>query len=127
MHVCYTRGILFALTTIMWNRTVRLLMPAVLLSALVCAQDAPNKPAVHPRPQFFAGTVTELDSTHITVSRSVLGRPPEHRTFIINSTTKMSKDLRTKERVTVRYSSDPDGDVALEILVRTRARGPRSS
>ena len=100
-------------------------MPAVLLSALVCAQDAPNKPAV--RPQFFAGTVTELDSTHITVSRSVLGRPPEHRTFIINSTTKMSKDLRTKERVTVRYSSDPDGDVALEILVRTRARGPRSS
>ena len=75
----------------------------------------------------FAGTVTELDSTHITVSRSVLGRPPEHRTFIINSTTKMSKDLRTKERVTVRYSSDPDGDVALEILVRTRARGPRSS
>jgi hypothetical protein len=108
----------------MRNRIVRLLMPVVLLSLLACAQDAPEKPAPHPRPQFFAGTVTELDSTHIKVSRSVLGRPPEDRTFLIESTTKMSKDLRTKERVTVRYRSDPDGDVALEILVRTRAKAP---
>ena len=123
MHVCYTGGILLVLTTIMRNRIVRLLMPAILRSLLACAQDAPKKPA-HPHPQFFAGTVTELDSTHITVSRSVLGRPPEHRTFLIESTTKMSKDLRTKDRVTVRYRSDPDADVALEILVRTRARTP---
>lgn len=125
MYVCYTVGILLVLITIMWNRIVRLLMPAVLFSSLAFAQDAPKKPA-HPHPQFFAGTVTELDSTHITVSRSVLGRPPEHRTFLIESTTKMSKDLRTKDRVTVRYRSDPDGDVALEILVRTRAKAPRS-
>jgi hypothetical protein len=111
----------------MWNRIVRLLMPVALLSALLCAQDAPKKPASRLRPQFFAGTVTELDSAHITVSRSVLGRPPEHRTFIIKSTTKMSKDLRTKDRVTVRYRSDPDGDVALEILVRTRTRAPHPS
>ena len=125
--MCYTVGILLVLITIMWNRIVRLLMPVALLSALLCAQDAPKKPASRPRPQFFAGTVTELDSAHITVSRSVLGRPPEHRTFIIKSTTKMSKDLRTKDRVTVRYRSDPDGDVALEILVRTRTRAPHPS
>lgn len=124
--MCYTGGILFVLLKTMWNRIVRPLMLVVLLGVLLCAQDAPKKPA-RPRPQFFAGTVTELDSTHITVSRSVLGRQPEHRTFVITPTTKMSKDLRTKERVTVRYRSDPDGDVALEILVRTRAKGPHSS
>jgi hypothetical protein len=112
----------------MWNRIVWLLAPAALFSVLICAQDAdaPKTPA-HPRPQFFAGTVTELDSAHITVSRSVLGRSPEQRTFLIESTTKMSNDLRTKERVTVRYRSDPDGDVALEILVRTRRRAPHPS
>src|SRR5665213_2660585 len=79
-----------------------------------------QKPAEQAKAQFFAGIVTELDPDHITLSRSVLGRGPEQHTFLINAKTKIGKSLHANERVTVRYKPSPDGDVALEILVRTR-------
>jgi hypothetical protein len=79
-----------------------------------------QKPAEQAKAQFFAGIVTEMDATHLTVSRSVVGRPPEQHTFLIDSKTKIGKGLHTSERVTVRYKPSPEGDVALEILVRAR-------
>lgn len=102
----------------MRNGTVRLAILAALLALTALAQQT-QKPATA-KAQFFAGIVTEVDATHITVSRSVLGRSPEQHTFVITSQTKAGKALHTNERVTVRYRTSADGDVALEILVRTQ-------
>jgi hypothetical protein len=80
-----------------------------------------------PKAQFFGGTVTELDGQHITVSRTSLGKSPEHRTFVINIKTKMSKTVKVRSRVTVRYRHLPEGDVALEISIRPLIHTPRAS
>lgn len=103
----------------MWNRILRLVTPALLLAIAACAQTSQPHPA---KPQFFAGTVTELNADHVTVSRTVLGRAPERRTFLITPRTKLGKNLRDRVRVTVRYINEPDGDVAIEILVRSNSR-----
>jgi len=84
----------------------------------------PTVPPV-PRPQFFAGTVVELDASHIKVTRTLVGRPTESRSFAINAATKMNKPaIKMHSRVTVRYKRMPEGDLALEIqpspvIVRT--------
>jgi hypothetical protein len=103
----------------MRNGLVRLVVFAAVCALLAFAQERQN-PGAAVKAQFFAGIITEVDATHITVSRSVGGRSPEQHTFLINSQTKIGKTLRTKQRVTVRYAASPDGDVALEILVRTQ-------
>jgi hypothetical protein len=84
---------------------------------------APTPP---PKPQFFAGTVTTVDSEHIIVSRTLVGKAPETRTFLIRAKTKLSKSVRPKQRVTVRYQHLPEGDVALEVQVRLQ-HPPRNS
>ena len=81
-----------------------------------------------PKPSFFAGTVTEIDQDHVTVSRSVVGRAPEHRSFLIKPDTKMNRSaVKVKSRVTVRYLHMPEGDVALEIQMRPPAHGAKPS
>ena len=80
-----------------------------------------------PKPQFFGGTVTALDASHITVARTSAGKSPEHRTFLINIKTKMSKAVKVKARVTVRYRHMPEGDIALEIQLLPLRRTPRVS
>lgn len=88
----------------------------------------PPPPPTTPRPQFFAGTVVELDANHIKVSRSLVGRPTESRSFTINASTKMNKAaIKLHNRVTVRYKRMPEGDVALEIQPRpVTARIPKA-
>jgi hypothetical protein len=80
-----------------------------------------------PHPQFFAGTVVELDSNHVKVARTLIGRPTESRSFTINASTKMNKSaIKLHSRVTVRYRRLPEGDVALEIQPRpVIARTPK--
>lgn len=80
-----------------------------------------------PKAQFFGGTVTELDGRHITVSRASPGKSPEHRTFVINVKTKLSKAVKVRSHVTVRYRHLPEGDVALEVLIRPLMHTPRAS
>jgi hypothetical protein len=71
------------------------------------------------KPQFFGGTVIELDANHIRVSRTLVGRPTESRSFSINAATKMNKTaIKLHNHVTVRYKHIDDGDVALEIQLR---------
>ncbi len=105
--------------------------------ALALAQEVPNAPvtppaaaqtSAPPRPQFFAGSVMELDATHIKVSRSLVGRPTESRSFAITATTKLNKTtVKVHSRVTVRFRHLPDGDVALEIQLRpVLPRTPKS-
>ena len=68
---------------------------------------------------FFSGLVAEFTTEKIVVSRAVLGKPAEKRTFLITQDTKVEGKLKNKVRVTVRYQTNDQGDVAAAILVRT--------
>ena len=80
-------------------------------------QSAPDvQPPVH---RFFAGYVTELSDTQVTVSRTVLGNKRETRTFSITPETRIDGKPRIKSRVTVQFvSADEGGDRAVHIIVR---------
>lgn len=92
--------------------------------ALIQAQETAPAPGTHTtppsKPQFFSGTVTTVDKEHITVSRSLVGKATETRTFLIKPTTKVARSVKVKTKVTVRYRHESeDGDVALEIQLRS--------
>jgi hypothetical protein len=69
--------------------------------------------------QTFSGSVVEVTATKITASRSILGKPAEKRSFIIQSDTRIEGKLRVHVKVTVGYITSADGDVARLIVVRT--------
>jgi hypothetical protein len=92
------------------------------------APESPVPPEAPPKPQFFAGTITELDEQHITVSRHLIGRSPEKRTFLLNEKTKMNRaSMKVKTRVTVRYQHLPEGDTALEIHIQPSSHPAKPS
>lgn len=72
----------------------------------------------NPPDQFYAGIVTVSTPEQITVSRPQQGKT-ESRTFKLTPDTKVEGSLSTDMRVTVRYISTEDGDVAILVLVRT--------
>ncbi len=112
-------------------KVARTLAALLLSSVLVLAQISENsipEPRPAPRPQFFAGTVTTLDNQQITVSRTLVGRSPEHRTFAINPKTKMNKPgVKLKSKVTVKYQHLAQGDVALEVQLQGTKRSVKPS
>jgi hypothetical protein len=67
----------------------------------------------------FSGPIVELTAVKITVSRSILGKPAEKRTFAIKPDTRIEGKLRVRVRVTVGFVTTDDGDVARLIVVRT--------
>jgi hypothetical protein len=104
----------------------RNLLAAVVVSVTVCIgapQEAPPKHSSQTghTDAFFSGTVVELSSEKVTVSRTVLGKPAEKRSFLLTGDTKVEGKLAPKTRVTVRYITGEQGDVALSILVRDKA------
>jgi hypothetical protein len=108
-------------------RQIYVIVLATLSMCSAWAQELHDQPKPMPaKAQFFAGVVTELDASHITVSRKLAGSSPEQHTFIINKMTKIGKNLRLKQRVTVRYRPEPDGNIALEISIRTPAKTSHS-
>lgn len=114
-----------------WRKFGLALFALLTSGALFPQEQVTPQPAAPVQPTtrhlFFAGTVTELDDQHVTVSRTVAGRPPEERKFLIKANTKMNKSaLKLKSRVTVRYQHLPEGDVALEIQIRP-VRAPKPS
>lgn len=80
--------------------------------------DEPSPAAAKKADAFFAGTVVEWSAEKITVTRTVLGKP-ENRSFVMTADTKVEGRLRARVRVTVRYTSDDDGDTATMIIVRS--------
>ncbi len=118
--MCYTSKVSPFSRVIMPHKVARLVTALYLWAALLTFAQSPNASAPpSSRPQFFAGIVTSLDDQHITVSRSLVGRAPESRTFVINADTTLNRTaLKVKSRVTVRYQRKPEGDVALEIQIR---------
>jgi hypothetical protein len=89
----------------------------VALAGLLSAQQA-----AAPKPQFFAGVVSHIDAKRVNVSRTLPGRSPENRAFAIDAATKIPKGIKPRTRVTVRYQHMPEGDLALEIQIRTAER-----
>jgi hypothetical protein len=88
------------------------------------AQQTPQSETPQPKSDadsFFSGNVVETASDHIVVSRTILGKAPEKRRFMVNGSTKVEGHLRNKARVTVRFDPTPEGDVALSVLVRENA------
>jgi hypothetical protein len=67
----------------------------------------------------FSGPIVDLSSEKITVSRSILGKPAEKRTFWIKADTKVEGGkLRVKSKVTVGFVTSDEGDIARLIVVR---------
>lgn len=112
-----------------WRNVTRAIVALLFCGALwMLAKSAENQTAPpRPKAQFFAGIVTDLAPERVTVSRSLVGRPQENRIFLITRQTKMNRPLKVKARVTVRYRNLPEGDVALEIQVRSQTRPLRPS
>jgi hypothetical protein len=70
-----------------------------------------------------SGTVSDLPPGKIVVNRAVLGKPPEERTFLVTSETKVEGRLRVNARVTVGYRTSDEGEVATRIIVRSQPAG----
>ncbi|MEO7144147.1 MAG: hypothetical protein ABI165_11680 [Bryobacteraceae bacterium] len=93
------------------------------------AQDSAAPKPENPPPakveadSFFSGSVTELSSVKITVSKVVLGRPAVKHMFVITHETRIEGKLKNRVRVTVKFVTGDEGDVATVILVRSTQRG----
>ena len=87
-------------------------------SVRVPAQDPP---ATDPNGNFFSGTIADMPAGRLTVSRNSLGKN-ESRTFLVTQETKIEGKLRVNARVTVRFRSGDEGDVAVHIIVRAGAQ-----
>ncbi len=74
--------------------------------------------------QTFAGPILELSATKVTVSRSILGKPAEKRTFWIKEDTRIEGKLRVHAKVTVGFVTTDEGDVARLVVVRTAQKPP---
>jgi hypothetical protein len=97
----------FTSTAIIFVLTCGALLPVAAEDASAQAADA-----------FFAGIVKEATPEKIVVGRTVRGRA-ESREFRLRPDTKIEGTLASSVRVTVRYISDDDGDIALMIVVRS--------
>jgi hypothetical protein len=70
--------------------------------------------------QTFSGPIVEVTATKITVSRSILGKPAEKRSFLLKPDTRIEGKLRVRVKVTVGYVTTDDGDEARLVVVRTQ-------
>jgi hypothetical protein len=96
---------------------------AALLFLGVCSlwtQDADQPtPKVEPKyDQTFSGIIVELSTSQLIVSRSILGKPAEKRTFAIQTDTRIEGKLRLKLKVTIGFVTSSDGDIARLIVAR---------
>ncbi|HUS08052.1 MAG TPA: hypothetical protein VMZ52_17250 [Bryobacteraceae bacterium] len=101
-----------------------LILAAVLNASFNCAFAAQEQ---NPAPnestnEFFSGTVADLQPGKIIISRAVLGKPAEDRSFLITPETKIEGKLKAKVRVTVGFKASDEGDVAVRIIVRAPQR-----
>jgi hypothetical protein len=91
----------------------------------IAAQERDAAKPEHPKtePQYddtFAGSIVELSSDKITVSRSILGKPAEKHVFLITADTRIEGKLRLKAKVTVGFVTSSQGDTARLIVVRPK-------
>lgn len=103
-------------------KTLVLTAGLLLRTSLAAQEPTPPKPDNQKtEPQYkdtFSGPIVEISPEKITVSRSVLGKPAEQRTFWIKQDTKIEGKLRVKTKVTVGFVTSDEGDIARLIVVR---------
>ncbi len=108
---------------------MRFVILGILTCLLLCpaflpAQATEEPPAGQPKDQFFAGYITAISDTEITVSRTVLGKQSSTRTFQITPETKIEGKPKVKAKVTVQFVAGEEGDRAVHIIVRENATAP---
>lgn len=99
----------------------------VLLTIGGWSQDYAKPDSAKDEPKYdqtFACLIVELSAIKITVSRSILGKPAEKRTFWIRPDTRIEGKLRVRAKVTVGFVASDDGDVARLVVVRTAQKPP---
>jgi hypothetical protein len=97
---------------------------ALASSGAIHSQDPPA--TVSPPNQFFAGTITALSETSVTVTRTVLGKDATVRTFAITHETVIEGGkLKLKSRVTVKWLASEGGDRAVKIILRGSVPPPK--
>ena len=104
---------------------MRLGLATLLILAGALAQERelskPESPKTEPKyDDTFSGSILELSTSKITVSRSILGKPAEKRVFLITSETRIEGKCRLKQKVTIGFVTTDDGDVARLIVVRQK-------
>jgi hypothetical protein len=102
-----------------------LILAGAWLTLPAWAQDRelskPDSPKTEPKyDDTFSGSILELSTTKVTVSRSILGKPAEKRVFLITSDTRIEGKLHVKVKVTIGFVNSDDGDVARLIVVRQK-------
>ena len=107
------------------------MLGAAVLGAQAAAQGgaAWEKTQSGAEPQYeetFSGSVVQLSANEVIISRSILGKPAERRTFSMKTDTRVEGKLRINAKVTVGFVSTDDGDVARLIVVRTAQRAPQN-
>jgi hypothetical protein len=70
----------------------------------------------------FSGSIIELSPGKVTVSRSILGKPAEKRTFSLRPDTRVEGKLRLKAKVTVGFVTADEVDIARLVVVRSTQR-----
>jgi len=101
------------------------MLGAAVLGVVASGQEGPaweKAQTVSSEPGYddtFSGSVVQLAASKVTVSRSILGKPAEKRTFFIKSDTRIEGRLRMNAKVTIGFVTADDGDVARLIVVRT--------
>jgi hypothetical protein len=108
--------------SIVWLDVLRLALLGIYLGCgSAPAQDPPPKSEPH-YDSTFSGPLLEVADDHIVVSRSILGKQPEKRTFLIKPDTRVEGKLRVKVKVTVGFVASEEGDVARLIVVRVEKK-----
>ncbi len=118
----------------MWlNRSILFLVAGLTVVAggplAASAWDSsPQEPPSKPESTFFfmSGTVSELESDRLTITRVVAGRATEKHAFVMTAETTVEGKLRIKARVTVGYVKGEEADTAVRIIVRSSSQqGPK--
>jgi hypothetical protein len=102
------------------------------LVSVVCASTPAGAFAQQQQQQdeddtFFSGTLDEVTSESILVTREVLGNPAEHKTFALTAQTRVEGKLAEGARVTVKFRVTDDGAVAETIIVRDLSKLKKKS
>ena len=98
---------------------------SLLVIALSFAFSARCVAAQEDQDNYFTGTLVENPPDHLKVSRVLQGKS-EERVFKVNAQTKIEGGrLRLRERVTVRYVTGDDGDLAILVIVRPAVTPPK--
>ncbi|HVN06087.1 MAG TPA: hypothetical protein VMT86_16815 [Bryobacteraceae bacterium] len=85
-----------------------------------------DPPATQQQPdQYFAGFVTALSETSITVTRTVLGKSTVRTFAITHDTVIQGGKPKVKSKVTVKWTTGDSGDQAVKIILRGGGAAPK--